>query len=145
MTESVPLPDVATELRVATFRLARRLRCVRPVAGMSDGHLAVLYILRMHGRQTLSALAERERVTAPAMTYIVNALEELGAVVRTPDEADRRRVHVEITAEGDRMAGETLRRRDELLVAELGELELSPEEIATLHRASALMRRIAER
>ena len=76
---------------MATFRLARRLRCARAADSMSDAQLAVLADLRMNGRRTVSTLAERERVTAPSMTSTINGLEEQGYVVRTPDEDDRRR------------------------------------------------------
>ena len=68
----------ATDLRMATFRLARRLRSARAVDAMSDAQLAVLATLRMHGRRTITALAERERVTAPSMTSMINGLEEQG-------------------------------------------------------------------
>src|SRR5688572_14504140 len=87
----------ATDLRMATFRLARRLRSARATDTISDTQLAVLADLRMNGRRTISTLAERERVTAPSMTSIVNGLEEQGFVARTPDADDRRRVQVDIT------------------------------------------------
>src|SRR6478735_2225214 len=90
----------ATELRMATFRLARRLRCARAADSMSDAQLAVLADLRMNGRRTISTLAERERVTAPSMTNTINGLEEQGYVTRAVDEDDRRRVQVEITDAG---------------------------------------------
>lgn len=135
----------ATDLRMATFRLARRLRCARAVDAMSDAQLAVLATLRMHGRRTITALAERERVTAPSMTNMINGLEEQGYVVRTPDAEDRRRVQVDITEEGTEIVAQTIRRRDELLADMLGELDFTEEELATLREASALMRKVVDR
>ncbi|MEW2010695.1 MarR family transcriptional regulator [Microbacterium sp. NPDC078814] len=135
----------ATDLRMATFRLARRLRCARAADMMSDTQLAVLADLRMNGRRTISTLAERERVTAPSMTSIVNGLEEQGYVARTPDEDDRRRVQVDITPAGVEIVVETIRRRDVLLADMLREVEYTEEELATLREASALMRRAVER
>lgn len=135
----------ATDLRLATFRLARRLRCARAADTMSDTQLAVLADLRMNGRRTISTLAERERVTAPSMTSIVNGLEEQGYVARTPDEDDRRRVQVDITPAGAEIVVETIRRRDELLADMLREVDYTEEELATLREASALMRRAVER
>lgn len=134
----------AAELRMATFRLARRLRSARP-DGVSDAQLAVLGTLRMHGRRTITALAERERVTAPSMTNLINGLEEQGLVSRTPDEEDRRRVQVAITDAGSDIVERTIQRRDELLVDEMVHLDLTDEELRTLRDASALMRRVAER
>ncbi|WP_336500144.1 MarR family winged helix-turn-helix transcriptional regulator [Microbacterium paraoxydans] len=135
----------ATDLRMATFRLARRLRCARAADTMSDTQLAVLAELRMNGRRTISTLAERERVTAPSMTSIVNGLEEQGFVARTPDEDDRRRVQVDITAAGVEVVVETIRRRDVLLADMLREVDYTEEELTTLREASALMRRVVER
>ncbi|MBP3976467.1 MarR family winged helix-turn-helix transcriptional regulator [Microbacterium sp. BLY] len=135
----------ATDLRMATFRLARRLRCARAADLMSDTQLAVLAELRMNGRRTISTLAERERVTAPSMTSIVNGLEEQGFVARTPDEDDRRRVQVDITPAGIEIVAETIRRRDVLLADMLREVDYTEEELATLREASALMRRVVER
>ncbi|AXL13238.1 MarR family transcriptional regulator [Microbacterium foliorum] len=135
----------ATDLRMATFRLARRLRCARAVDEMSDAQLAVLATLRMHGRRTISALAERERVTAPSMTSMINGLEMQGYVARTPDSDDRRRVQVDITDAGTEIVAQTIRRRDELLAAMLAELDFTPDELSTLREASELMRRVVER
>ncbi|WP_337001801.1 MULTISPECIES: MarR family winged helix-turn-helix transcriptional regulator [unclassified Microbacterium] len=135
----------ATDLRMATFRLARRLRCARADGSMSDAQLAVLADLRMNGRRTISTLAERERVTAPSMTNTINGLEEQGFVVRIPDEDDRRRVQVEITEAGAEIVVETIRRRDELLADMLREVDYTEAELSTLREASALMRRVVER
>lgn len=135
----------ATDLRMATFRLARRLRCARAADMMSDTQLAVLADLRMNGRRTISTLAERERVTAPSMTSIVNGLEEQGYVARTPDEDDRRRVQVDITPAGVEIVVETIRRRDVLLADMLREVDYTEEELATLREASALMRKVVDR
>ncbi|WP_091227426.1 MarR family winged helix-turn-helix transcriptional regulator [Microbacterium sp. 3J1] len=134
----------ATDLRMAAFRLARRLRSARAVDAMSDAQLAVLATLRMHGRRTITALAERERVTAPSMTNMINGLEEQGFVVRTPDAEDRRRVQVDITDAGTEIVMQTIRRRDELLAAMLSELDFTEKELATLREASALMRKVVD-
>ncbi|MEV7799951.1 MarR family transcriptional regulator [Microbacterium foliorum] len=135
----------ATDLRMATFRLARRLRSARAVDAMSDAQLAVLATLRMHGRRTITSLAERERVTAPSMTSMINGLEEQGFVIRTPDAEDRRRVQVDITEAGTEIVAQTIRRRDELLADMLGELDFTEEELTTLREASALMRKVVDR
>ncbi|MDR6867134.1 DNA-binding MarR family transcriptional regulator [Microbacterium resistens] len=139
-----PLSRTATDLRFAAFRLARRLRSVRAVDAMSDAQLAVLAALRMHGRHSITALAVRERVTAPSMSAMVSGLEEQGYVTRIPDPDDRRRVHVEITEVGAEIVVETIRRRDELLAGKLVEAGLTEHDLAVLREASALMRRVAE-
>lgn len=135
----------ATELRMATFRLARRLRCARAADSMSDAQLAVLADLRMNGRRTISTLAERERVTAPSMTNTINGLEEQGYVTRAVDEDDRRRVQVEITDAGAELVVETIRRRDVLLADMLADLDFTEDELTTLREASILIRRVTDR
>lgn len=135
----------ATELRMATFRLARRLRRARAADSMSDAQLAVLADLRMNGRRTISTLADRERVTAPSMTNTINGLEEQGYVTRAVDEDDRRRVQVEITDAGADLVVETIRRRDVLLADMLADLDFTEDELTTLREASILMRRVTDR
>lgn len=143
--EEDPLHAAATELRYATFRLARRLRRERSVDSLSDAQFAVLGTLRAHGRTTLGALAEREHVSAPSMNRTVNCLEELELVIRVPDEDDRRRVHIDITPAGRRIVADTIRKRDNALAEALAEMQFSAEELNTLRHASALMRKVAER
>lgn len=112
---------------------------------MSDAQLAVLATLRLHGRRTITALADAERVTAPSMTSMINGLAEQGYVVRIPDEEDRRRVQVDITETGSAIVAETIHRRDELLAGMLAELDFTEAELSTLREASALMRRVVDR
>ena len=54
----------ASELRMATFRLARRLRAQRAIDTMSDGQFAVLAALDEDERRTLAAAAEIMRKVA---------------------------------------------------------------------------------
>src|ERR687897_3751514 len=101
----------ASQLRIATFRLARRLRTQRAVDSMSDGQFAVLAALWVHGSHTLGELAERERVSAPSMNRTVNCLQESGYVTRAADESDGRKVVISLTDEGRAVVDETARRR----------------------------------
>ena len=50
------LAHAASDFRMATFRLARRLRSQRAVDTMSDGQFAVLAALTVHGAHTLGQL-----------------------------------------------------------------------------------------
>ncbi|KJL39316.1 MarR family transcriptional regulator [Microbacterium sp. Leaf347] len=144
--EDAPAPELsaaASDLRMATFRLARRLRAQRAVDTMSDGQFAVLAALKMHGLHTLGELADRERVTAPSMNRTVNGLEEAGYLTRTTDDDDRRKVNIELTPAGREVVEETVRRRDAWLESVLADLDEDEREV--LARAAALMRRVAER
>lgn len=131
----------ASEIRIATFRLARRLRAQRAIDTMSDGQFTVLATLKLYGPHTLGELAERERVSAPSMNRTVNCLEQSGYLTRTPDEDDRRKVNIALTAEGLEVVEETVRRRDAWLEAALS--GLTPAKRAVLMEAAALMREMA--
>ena len=137
------LSAAAAQLRIATFRLARRMRTQRAVDSMSDGQFAVLAALRVHGPHTLGDLAERERVSAPSMNRTVNCLQEAGYIVRGADEHDGRKVVISLTAAGDAVVDETARRRDAWVEAALA--ELTPAERETLGAAAGLMQRMVAR
>lgn len=135
--------EAARDLRMATFRLSRRLRGERAIDTMSDAQFAVLATLRGHGPHTLGELAERERVTAPSMNRTVNCLEEAGWVTRTPDEVDRRKVNIGITDSGRELVTETVRRRDLWLANVVA--SLTPAERRTLAKAAVIMSEVATR
>lgn len=140
---STKLVADASEIRAAVFRLSRRLKQQRAVSDMPDGQFAVLVALKIHGPHTLTALAEREGVTAPSMNRTVNALEERGHLTRTEDGADRRRVVIEITPTGRSVVQDTVRRRDEWLAKVLARLDAGDRE--TLLAAAAIIMREVER
>ena len=142
-TATATAASAASDFRMATFRLARRLRSQRAIDTMSDGQFAVLAALSTHGLHTLGELADRERVSAPSMNRTVNCLEEAGYLSRTPDENDRRKVNIALTDAGRTVVDETVRRRDSWLEAALD--ALTPAERATLHDAAAIMHAVATR
>jgi DNA-binding MarR family transcriptional regulator len=133
----------ASQLRIATFRLARRMRTQRAVDSMSDGQFAVLAALWVHGPHTLGELADRERVSAPSMNRTVNCLQESGYISRSADENDGRKVVISLTDEGTAVVDETARRRDAWVESALD--DLSEEERDTLTRAAEIMERMAAR
>lgn len=142
-TDDPALPVAASDLRMTTFRLARRLRAQRAVDAMSDGQFTVLATLKAYGPHTLGELAERERITSPSMNRTVNCLEENGYLTRTPDDVDRRKVNIALTDAGREVVEETTRRRDRWLVGALE--ELSDEDRDLLVRATDVLRKVAER
>jgi DNA-binding MarR family transcriptional regulator len=143
-------PDAATDLsreasdlRIATFRLARRMRTQRAVDSMSDGQFAVLAALWVHGSHTLGELADRERVSAPAMNRTVNCLQENGYLGRSADENDGRKVVITLTDDGRAVVDETARRRDAWVEEALG--EMTADERETLAKAAEIMQRMVAR
>ena len=137
------LPAEASELRMATFRLARRLRAERAIDAMSDGQFAVLAALKVHGPHTLGELADRERVSSPSMNRTVNCLEESGYLARTPGIDDRRKVNISLTDAGREVVEETVRRRDAWLEEALA--ALTPQQRHLLAEAAEIMLMVAAR
>ena len=131
------LHGLAAELRVAAFRLTRRLRIESHVDEATDTQLTVLLRLSRGGPTTPGALAEVEGVSPPSMNRTVNALEAAGYVRRVDDPADGRRVIVEITERGAELAGTVRRRRNDWLKAELE--GLTEPDRRTLARAVELL------
>jgi len=142
-TDTPDHSEAASTLRIATFRLARRMRTQRAVDSMSDGQFAVLAALWTHGPHTLGELADRERVSAPSMNRTVNCLQELGYISRSADETDGRKVVIDLTDDGRGVVAETARRRDAWVEAALA--ELTPDERATIASAAEIMARMAAR
>lgn len=133
----------AAELRVALFRVTRRLRQQRGANDLPDGQHAVLTGLFKEGPLTPGALADRERVRPPSMTRTVNALAELGLVRKVGNPDDGRQVVIELTDAGRSEVVETRRRRDAWLTAQLD--ALGDADRATLHRAAEILREVADR
>jgi DNA-binding MarR family transcriptional regulator len=135
------IAEQAADLRMGTFRLARRLRNERANDELSDGQFSVLGGLSTHGSHTLSGLAERDHVSAPSMNRTVNCLEEAGYLTRVTDPADKRRVTIELTDAGTAIVKETVKKRDAWLHHQLRALD--PTDRETLAKAADLMRRLA--
>lgn len=131
------IAEQSGELRMAVFRLARRLRAQKADQALSDAQFAVLGELYRHGTQTLTGLAEREKVSAPSMNRTVNCLEESGYVTRAADEVDRRKTNISLSEEGRAIVKATVSKRDAWLTERLR--ELSKEERAALARAVELI------
>ena len=131
------IAEQSSELRLATFRLSRRLRAEKTDEALSDGQDAVLGVLFRQGAQTLTQLAERERVSAPSMNRTVNCLEEKGYLLRTADDVDRRKANITVTDAGRELVKATTSKRDAWLTMRLR--ELSKEDRAVLARAAELM------
>ena len=133
--------ELASRLRLAVTRLARRLRTQLP-GDLSPSQLATLASVDRLGPITLGELSSVERVKPPTMTKIVACLEEQELVTRTVDQSDRRVARVEVTAEGRRRIERNRRQKDAYLAERLRTLDA--DERATLERAAAVLERLME-
>ena len=130
------------DLRLAIMRLSRRMRAERAGEDVTDGQLSVLFVLWKEGAQTLSSLAEHERVTPPSMNRTVNALVEAGLVTRDISPDDGRKVLIQSTETGLEIANETKRRRVAWFARQLA--TLTPGQRATIDAAIPILRELAD-
>lgn len=90
----------SSRLYLAVGRLNRSLRRDAREALVGHGGLSALATLITDGPQRAGTLAQVEGVTAPAMTRILNSLEQLGYVTRAPDPDDGRAQLITATETG---------------------------------------------
>jgi DNA-binding MarR family transcriptional regulator len=141
-TLQTPLvPDVTSRLRLSVMRLARRLR-QETSEGLTPSMMSVLASISHAEPVTLGALAALERVQPPTITATVARLEASGLVSRLIDPADRRVTRVSLTHAGRQLIRRNRTRKDAYLAKRLR--LLSPDELATLDRASTIVERILE-
>jgi DNA-binding MarR family transcriptional regulator len=123
----------------AFFSLWRRLI---PSEGVSLTAGSTLGLLLRSGPLRLTALAEREAVSQPAMTGLVSRLQRAGLVTRGADPTDGRAVLVELTAEGCALIQGRRARRANAMDALLDTLD--PAERALLDAAIPALRRLID-
>lgn len=132
---------VAADLRIAVFRLARRLR-QQPVGDLSPAVGTALATIAREGPITLGALARQEQLSPPAITKITERLLAEGLVERTVDPDDRRVSRVAITPRGRAQLESTRERRTEWLVDRFA--LLTPAELDTVADAARILQRLSE-
>ena len=126
---------VANRLRPALLRLSRELRREIHSIGVTGGQVSLLNQIQQDPGIGVRELAARERMS-PGMSKYVARLEQAGLVHRT-ELADRRRIGLQLTAEGARVIASVKRRRTAWLAARLrglppGELEAIDAAVAQL-------------
>lgn len=134
--------ELATRLRLAVMRLARRLRQASAEADVSPSMLSALASIEYRQPVTLGELAEVERVRPPTMTRIVARLEGLGLLTRTPDEIDRRVARVSLSPAGIRYVARNRSRKNAYLVKQLRSLDR--DEARQLQGAVAVIEKLLE-
>jgi DNA-binding MarR family transcriptional regulator len=138
------LVRAASDLRVTVGRIARRLRQAHAVGELTLSEVSVLYRLEHQGATSPGVLADEERVRPQAMGATLAALEQRELVQRHPDEIDRRRVTMSVTAAGRAVLVDRRSESTQRLARAIG-AEFSPAEQRKLLAALPLLDRLAER
>jgi DNA-binding MarR family transcriptional regulator len=96
---------LATDLRIVVGRLIKKLR-KESVTGLqlSLTERSTLGLLYQHKQLLPSELASMEKITNQSMSQIMSHLLELGYIIRTASEIDKRKVIISLSEKG----GETI-------------------------------------
>jgi DNA-binding MarR family transcriptional regulator len=137
-TESSTL---ANRLRPVLLRIARELRREIHSLGVTGGQVSLLIQIKRAPGITASALAERERISAPGMSGHIARLEAAKLIERTRA-ADRRRIGLTLTAAGDKVLTTVRKRRTAWLAEHLK--GLTDEERETIEAALPALERLLE-
>ena len=138
-------PDLPADLRHETANLlhSAAVRLLRLAASADTGmdldgpRASLLSVLVYGGRLPVSRLAGLERVSPPAITKLVDALETKGLVRRERSTEDRRVVLIEATEAGRRLLEHGRAARVRQIAALLD--GASPAELATLDHAAGII------
>jgi DNA-binding MarR family transcriptional regulator len=133
---------IANRLRPALLRVARELRREIHSLGVTGGQVSLLAQIAHSPGITASELAERERISAPGMSGHLLRLEAAQLIERTRA-ADRRRIGLTLTEEGERVLRSVKKRRTAWLVERLK--GLTDEERERLESAIEPLERLLER
>ncbi len=134
-------PVDAARLRVAIFRLSRRLR-KHEVAGLTPTQLSALAMLELAGPMRLGDLAAAERIAPSTLTRLISALEDSGYVQRVAVPQDARAAAVAVTEPG-RSALSRIRAETTSLLAD-SLLLLAPDQLAALAAALPALEQLAD-
>jgi DNA-binding MarR family transcriptional regulator len=132
----------ANELRPVLLRLNRHLRRELGPIGITGGQAALLHAIRTNPGIGVRGLAEREGVSAPAMSGYVDRLEKAGLLTRVRSERDRRRVGLDVTEHGLKVLRSARSRRTAWLASRLKRLD--PDELATVEAALPALAKLLE-
>jgi DNA-binding MarR family transcriptional regulator len=108
----------ANRLRPIVLRLGRELRREIHSLGVTGGQVSVLVAIKDEPGITAGELAERERVSAPGMSGHLVRLEAANLIERRRA-ADRRRIELFLTPEGDKVLKSVKKKRTAWLASRL--------------------------
>jgi DNA-binding MarR family transcriptional regulator len=112
---------ISNRLRPVLLRLARHLRREIHSIGVTGGQVTLLVAIKAQPGITARELADRERISAAGMSGQLVRLEATG-LIRRERAADRRRIGLFVTDNGDRVLRSVKKKRTAWLAARLDRL-----------------------
>lgn len=127
--------QLASSLRNAITRLTKKLR-TRSATGekLSLTERSTIALLDQHQQLMPTELAAMEHITTQSMSQVLSNLQELGLIIRTASETDKRKVLISLSPLGTETLHRVRNEREEWLNKALNEL-CTPEERELLQKA----------
>src|SRR5438105_3664604 len=132
--------ELASSLRLALMRAARRIRSQRVHTEITLSQLSALATVKKHGPLSAGEIAAIERIQPPSMTKILSSLENAGWIERAPHPDDRRQSIIAATQSGLDLLDEETQARDAWLAKRL--LDFSPEDRELLRKSIDVLDRL---
>jgi DNA-binding MarR family transcriptional regulator len=143
MDEVEPRPrSAATELRESIVAVNQQMRRHRPDHGLTLSQMQLLAEVSRAGVTTPAELSARLQVRVQSLTDSINAFEGRDLITRRPDEIDRRRQLIEITAAGTQLLDADRAERDAWLHATMRD-NLSELEFDLVMLVAPVLRKLA--
>ena len=134
--------ELVVRLRGVIPRLARQFNETSTGEDLTPTQYSVLALVRARGPLGLAELTELEGLNPTMLSRIVKALDERGLIRRLPNPNDMRAARVEVTREGELVAGRVREQRTRVLSECLE--RLPPQTVDLLLAAVPAMEALAE-
>lgn len=134
--------STATELRESMMAVARQMRRHRPDHGLTLSQLELLGEISRTGTTTPAELGARLQVRVQSLTDGINELLNRQLITRRPDEHDRRRQLIELTARGGELLHVDRADRDSWLHTAMHD-NLTELELGLLALVAPVLRKLA--
>ncbi|MES2425740.1 MAG: MarR family transcriptional regulator [Bacteroidota bacterium] len=136
--------EFVSDLRTVVGRLIKKLRKESSTGQqLSMTERSTLSLLQQHKAMLPSELAATEKITNQSMSEILRHLSELGYIIRTASETDKRKVNISLSAEGEKTLLQVRNERDQWLAKAIAET-CNDEDRELLKRAIGTLTKIVE-
>ncbi|HWB26206.1 MAG TPA: MarR family transcriptional regulator [Chitinophagaceae bacterium] len=144
MAQTTDDTQLAADLRTVLTRLNKKLRGKSAVAGtLSLTERSTISLLDQHKELLPTELAAMEKITTQSMSQILNHLEELGYILRTPSATDGRKTIISLSKAGQAMLYKARNEKDEWLNQALQQA-CSAKDLAILRQAIAPLTKLVD-
>ncbi|MDA8265525.1 MAG: MarR family winged helix-turn-helix transcriptional regulator [Actinomycetota bacterium] len=139
--------DEPARLRIAVFRLAKRLKPTSAAGALTTTEVDVINTVARIGPVKLSELAGQTGLNPTMLSRVVSKLEEHGLLRRLGDALDGRVCRVEVTAAGGELRERVRSERNDVLSSELALLPAGARSalLAALPALESLAERLLDR